>query len=149
LFRTLSNNQAVSFHPSSVNFQRKGKEFGVNYLCYFTLMHSKKLYAWETGPIDDLSLLLLCGDADFKLSSDSVFIDRKIRYTLPPKTNLALKVLREHMASNLATQMRGKSLTPSQQKWNEMALFVLGKFKIDADAEEMTIVTPSQIDVKY
>ena len=53
------------------------------------------------------------------------------------------------MASNLATQMRGKLLTPSQQKWNEMALFVLGKVKIDADAEEMTIVTPSQIDVKY
>jgi len=31
-------------------------------------MQSKKLYAWETGPVDDRSLALLCGDqADFKV----------------------------------------------------------------------------------
>lgn len=31
-------------------------------------MHSKRLYAWETGPVDDTALALLCGDiADFKV----------------------------------------------------------------------------------
>lgn len=30
--------------------------------------HSKKLYAWETGPVDDMSMLLLCGESDFKAS---------------------------------------------------------------------------------
>ena len=35
---TITNNQAVSFHPSSVNFGRKPSEFGVSYLCYFTIM---------------------------------------------------------------------------------------------------------------
>lgn len=32
-------------------------------------MQSKKLYAWEVGPVDDKALVLLCGDiADFRVS---------------------------------------------------------------------------------
>ena len=84
--RTIANNQPASFHPSSVNFKRRLGDFGVNHLCYFTLMcvralsgitwrfidafgcrHSKKLYAWETGPVEDMALLLLCGDTEFKV----------------------------------------------------------------------------------
>ncbi|THH02832.1 hypothetical protein EW026_g81 [Hermanssonia centrifuga] len=64
---TVTNNQSVSFHPSSVNFGRRPRDFGVNYLSYFTIMQSKKMYAWETGPADDISLLLLCGEAEFKV----------------------------------------------------------------------------------
>lgn len=45
-------------------------EFGSNNLVYYTLMQSKKLYAWETGPIDDRALALLCGDfVDTKVSA--------------------------------------------------------------------------------
>lgn len=36
--RTLGNNQPIAFHPSSVNFGRRPQDFGVNYLCYFTIM---------------------------------------------------------------------------------------------------------------
>ena len=36
--RTVANNQPVSFHPSSINFGKKIADFGVNYLCYFTIM---------------------------------------------------------------------------------------------------------------
>jgi len=36
--RTVTNNQPVSFHPSSVNVGKKLSEFGVNYLAYFTIM---------------------------------------------------------------------------------------------------------------
>lgn len=36
--RTLGNNQPTFFHPSSVNFHRRARDFGVNHLCYFTLM---------------------------------------------------------------------------------------------------------------
>lgn len=35
---TITNNQAVALHPSSVNFGRKPRDFGVNYLSYFTIM---------------------------------------------------------------------------------------------------------------
>lgn len=38
--RTLSNSQAVAFHPSSVNFhhRRKPQDMGSHYLGFFTIM---------------------------------------------------------------------------------------------------------------
>lgn len=35
---TITNNQAVALHPSSVNARRRPSEFGVHYLSYFTIM---------------------------------------------------------------------------------------------------------------
>ncbi|KAE9410966.1 HA2-domain-containing protein [Gymnopus androsaceus JB14] len=138
--RTITNNQLASFHPSSVNFGRKTTDLGANHLAYFTLMHSKKLYAWETGPVDDMAMLLLCGEADFKLISNSAFIDRKVKFQIAPKTNIALKILRTQLASLLAYQFRGKILTESHILWNELALMVLGKVKIeDSQAPSITI----------
>ncbi|TFK57142.1 P-loop containing nucleoside triphosphate hydrolase protein [Heliocybe sulcata] len=131
--RTIGNNQPAAFHPSSVNFGRNPREFGVNYLNYFTLMHSKRLYAWETGPVDDVSILLLCGESDFKLISDSVSVDRKLKWRVAPKTNVALKVLRNNLASLLAQQFRGKPLVESQVLWHELGMAVLGKMKIEDD----------------
>lgn len=58
------------------------------YCCFFLdaddmdSRHSKKLYAWETGPVDDVALMLLCGECDFKVST--------IHGILP--TNLSLKL---------------------------------------------------------
>lgn len=68
--RTLGNNQPAGIHPSSVNFRMKLSELprGANHLVYFTIMHSRKLYAWETAAVDDRALFLLCGDVDFKVS---------------------------------------------------------------------------------
>jgi ATP-dependent RNA helicase DHX29 len=70
--KTFSNSQPASIHPSSVNFRIKPanrrEEFGTNHLAFFTIMHSKKLYAWETCPVDDRALLLLCGESEFKVS---------------------------------------------------------------------------------
>ena len=40
------------------------------------------------------------------------------------------------MASVLATQMRGKPLTPQQQKWNDLALMVLSRVPVELDEEE-------------
>ncbi|KAH0590581.1 hypothetical protein H2248_000717 [Termitomyces sp. 'cryptogamus'] len=130
--RTISNNQQASFHPSSVNFGKKPADFGVNHLAYFTLMHSKRLYAWETGPVDDMAMLLLCGECEFKLISDSAIIDRKIKFRISPKSNIALKFLRIQLWSLLAHQFRGKPLTESQVLWNEIAMLVLGKVKLVA-----------------
>ncbi|KAF9512352.1 hypothetical protein BS47DRAFT_1330374 [Hydnum rufescens UP504] len=149
--RTLTNNQPAAFHPSSVNFQRRPKDFGANHLCYFTIMHSKKLYAWETGPVDDLAMFLLCGDADFKLSSNSAVLDRKIKFATTPKTNLALKILRDRLGTVLGTQMRGKPLSAELQKWNDLALLVLGKIKVEAaeEDEQLTVAQPPHIDLIY
>ncbi|ESK98316.1 atp dependent rna [Moniliophthora roreri MCA 2997] len=131
--RTISNNQVASFHPSSVNFGRKPKDLGVNHLVYFTLMHSKKLYAWETGPVDDMALLLLCGEAEFKLISNTVTIDRKIRFQLSPKDIVAVKALRSQLASLFAYQFRSKILTESHILWNDLAFTILGKSKAEGE----------------
>lgn len=133
--RTVSNNQPAAFHPSSVNFRKKPQDFGVNHLSYFTLMHSKKLYAWETGPVDDMALLLLCGEVDFKLISNSTFLDRKIRFQIPSKCNIALKFLRTQLVGLLSTQFRIKPLSESQYKWNELSLMILGKVKPEEGGE--------------
>ncbi|KAF9270347.1 P-loop containing nucleoside triphosphate hydrolase protein [Marasmius fiardii PR-910] len=131
--RTLSNNQSVSFHPSSVNFGRKPKDMGANHLAYFTLMQSKKLYAWETTPVDDMSLLLLCGEAEFKLISNTASIDRKIRFQLSPKDIIAVKILRSQLASLFAHQFRSKILTESHILWNDLAFTILGKMKTEEE----------------
>jgi len=102
--------------------------------------HSKKLYAWETGPADDIAMLLLCGETDFKLVSNSASIDRKIKFRVSPKANIALKSLRNQLGSLLALQFRGKLLTESQILWNETALAVLGKERVEEDSGVKTIV---------
>ncbi|RDX56021.1 P-loop containing nucleoside triphosphate hydrolase protein [Lentinus brumalis] len=139
--RTIGNNQPASFHPSSVNFKRRLGDFGVNHLCYFTLMHSKKLYAWETGPVEDMALLLLCGDAEFKLMADSASIDRKVRFRISPKASIALKHLRSNLSSILAAQFRTRSLTESQLRWNEIAMMILGKVKLEGPPQLQDGVT--------
>lgn len=81
--QTITNQQPVSMasddthhlrplliiqHPSSINFRTPKADYGSNYLVYFTIMQSKKLYAWETGPVVDRALALFCGDnPDFKV----------------------------------------------------------------------------------
>ncbi|EAU92844.2 pre-mRNA-splicing factor ATP-dependent RNA helicase prp22 [Coprinopsis cinerea okayama7 len=140
--KTISNNQAVSFHPSSVNFGKRASDFGVHHLGYFTLMHSKKLYAWETGPVDDLAMLLLCGETDFKLATNSASIDRKIRFQLSPKMNVALKILREELIKLLSMQFAGQPMVESQVRWYELAMMVLGKVKpAEGRAEQQTSIT--------
>jgi len=38
LLQTVTNNRAVAFHPSSVNFKRRLQDFGARYLAFFTIM---------------------------------------------------------------------------------------------------------------
>ncbi|KAI0824200.1 P-loop containing nucleoside triphosphate hydrolase protein [Trametes gibbosa] len=139
--RTIGNNQPASFHPSSFNFKKRLGDFGVNHLCYFTLMHSKKLYAWETGPVEDMALLLLCGDAEFKLMADTAFIDRKVRFRIEPKASIALKLLRSNLGSILATQFKTRPLTESQLRWDEIAMMILGKIKPEGPPQMPDAVT--------
>lgn len=146
--RTVTNNQVAYFHPSSVNFGRRPADFGVNHLAYFTLMHSKKLYAWETGPVDDLAMLLLCGESDFKLISDTAVIDRKIKFNIPARTNVALKLLRENFYDILSAQFKGQALTETHVLWNELAQMVLGKIKPKEEKEQtsITFMNPPRLE---
>lgn len=103
-------------------------------------------------------MVLLCGECEFKAShwstrtcdlrvtynrlqlvSDSAFIDRKIKFRIPPKTNIALKYLRNQVNAVLASQMRGKPQMESQILWMQLAMAVMGKLKLDgADGEQQS-----------
>ncbi|KAG1832352.1 hypothetical protein DFJ58DRAFT_848017 [Suillus subalutaceus] len=118
---TISNNQFAAFHPTSVNFGRKPADFGVHHLVYFTLMHSKKMYAWKTGPIDDLAIVLLCGESEFKhytqIHSNMLSIDRKTGYQLAAKANVVLKILCNNFELNLSTKVSDTPLGNGSDKF--------------------------------
>ena len=65
-----------------------------------------------------------------------MIIDRKVKFRVGPRVNIALKHLREHLDSILATQMRGRPLTESQSRWNDLALAILRHIKMEGDEEE-------------
>ncbi|KAK4689978.1 ATP-dependent RNA helicase DHX29, partial [Tremellales sp. Uapishka_1] len=134
VLKTITNQQAAAIHPSSINFRVPKSEFGSNYVVYFTIMQSKKLYAWETGPVEDRALALLCGDsADFRFSASSFQIDRKIRYHVQPKTAMAFKLLRERFALAMSMKMRGKPLSGSSDRWFRLGLDCLTTGLYDAE----------------
>ncbi|KAF4623096.1 hypothetical protein D9613_001917 [Agrocybe pediades] len=135
--RTITNNQQAFFHPSSVNFRKNPLDLGSNYLAYFTLM--QRLYAWETAPIDDVCLILLCGEFESKLLADTVSVDRKIRLQVSPRTNIALKILRERLSSILAQQFQGKTLSQSQSAWMELATLALSRTKLESAKDDAAI----------
>jgi ATP-dependent RNA helicase DHX29 len=64
-----------------------------------------------------------------QLLSDTVVIDRKIKFSISAKTNVALKHLREHLFDILSTQFRGQPITETHVLWNELAANILGKIK--------------------
>ena len=68
--------------------------------------------------------------------ADTASIDRKIRFCVAPKTNIALKVLREQLSNVLAQQYQGKVLTEAQEAWKELGLLALSKTKIKQDRND-------------
>ena len=69
-------------------------------------------------------------------------VDRKIRYRLEPKTNMALKALRKQLNSLLAAQFRGIGLTETQTIWNSVGISILSKVKPSEEPErKQDIVT--------
>lgn len=107
--------------------------------------HSKKLYVWETSPVNDHALLLLCGDVEFKVrplfspfqmiadettthqpAVGQIIVDRKLKFQVDAKTALAFKALRTHLASALHVRLRGKAPNMKLEEWVRLAFDVLG-----------------------
>ncbi|BGP54757.1 hypothetical protein JCM8202_003265 [Rhodotorula sphaerocarpa] len=108
--RTLANSAPAAIHPSSVNFapgRRVDFGNGTRFAAFFQAMHTKKLYIWDSGAVDELAVHLLCGNADFQLPAQSIAIDRKIRTRLEdPKTALAIRCMREKWRDIFNKKMR-------------------------------------------
>ena len=67
--------------------------------------------------------------------ANSLSIDRKIRFRVDPKVNIALKILRNQLAANLSQQLKGKRLEGTQPQWQELAMMVLGKVKFEEEGQ--------------
>ncbi|KAM0753239.1 P-loop containing nucleoside triphosphate hydrolase protein [Meredithblackwellia eburnea MCA 4105] len=130
--RTLANNAPAAIHPSSVNFMRGRRiDFnGAKFIVFFNAMHTKKLYVWESGAVDERAVYLLCGNSDFQLPAHSLTIDRKIRTYLEPKTSIALKILRHRFNQIFSAKMKNPSVTTeAQQQWLELVIESLASKK--------------------
>ncbi|GAA5984920.1 hypothetical protein JCM11641_003627 [Rhodosporidiobolus odoratus] len=121
--RTLANSAPAAIHPSSVNFSPGRKvDFGTNarFATFFTAMHTKKLYMWESGGVDERAVFTLCGNADFQLAAHSLSIDRKVRtHFYDPKTLFALKSLRTKWRDLFNRKMKDPAapLDPRLEPW--------------------------------
>ena len=79
-------------------------------------------------------------DNNAQLISNTVIIDRKLKFQVDAKTGVALKRLRNEVGQLLASQYRGQALVETQVNWNDIAMLVLGKVKQkDPDEKEETI----------
>lgn len=68
--------------------------------------------------------------------SDTAIVDRKVKYRLTPRANIAIKVLRTQLSGILAQQFRGKPLTESQIQWHKLAMVALGRTKLETEIEQ-------------
>ena len=119
-WRNVANNQSVSLHPTSVN---KSAERPPEWLSFYHIMQSSnKFYnAHETSAVEDFALVLLCGDAEFKMYSGVIVIDgNRIRFAVNDwKKMIAIKTLRTEIR-NITMQVfknPGKGLSEWQKGW--------------------------------
>ena len=128
--RTLTNNQPAAVHPSSVNARRALGTPSTHFVLYHAIVYSHRLYAWETAVVDDRMVLLVGGDAEFKHTSRSMYIDHnRVRMsTYDAPSLVALRVLRAQLKDILQTSYRspGRPWTPTQHRTMQLVFRTLG-----------------------
>ncbi|KAI9661250.1 MAG: hypothetical protein M1821_009577 [Bathelium mastoideum] len=119
-WRNVANNQSVSLHPTSVN---KMADSRIKYLSFYHIMQSSARFtnAHETSPCPDISLVLLAGEADFKLYAGVVVVDgNRLRFMVDDwKMMIVLKRLRERMKEVVDRKMKkpGAALPERLEEW--------------------------------
>lgn len=119
-WRNVANNQWVSLHPTSVN---KSVERPPQWLSFYHIMQSSnKFYnAHETSAVEDFAIVLLCGDAEFKMYSGVIVIDgNRIKFAVDDwKKMLAIKTLRTEIRDIMMQVFKNprKELSEWQKGW--------------------------------
>ena len=119
-WRNIANNQSVSLHPTSVN---KGIVGAFKWLSFYHVMQSssKAYHAYETSPVEDFAVALICGEADFKMYAGVMIIDgNRIRFSVDDwKTLIAIKILRTQIRRIIDQSFHypGRSLSQDQRSW--------------------------------
>jgi ATP-dependent RNA helicase DHX29 len=73
--------------------------------------------------------------------ANTVIVDRKVRFRLEPKASIALKHLRSHIGTMLASHFRGEQQEDVQTLWQDIAMLVLGKVKPKTEERKQEYIT--------
>ncbi|KAL1954208.1 hypothetical protein VTO42DRAFT_1526 [Malbranchea cinnamomea] len=126
-WRNIFNNQPVVLHPTSVNKNRPPDAPPLRWLSYYHIMQARNrnYNAHETSAVEDIAVVLLCGDVAFKMYSGLVTIDgSRIRFAVRDwKTLLALKALSTRLREILTFIFRDPKravLSTRQEEWLEL-----------------------------
>jgi ATP-dependent RNA helicase DHX29 len=121
-YRNIANSQQVSLHPTSVN---KGNH-DIRYLSYYSMMASStgaKYYnALSTTAALDLPLLLMAGDAEWKIHAGVIVVDgNRMRFRVRSwKDALVLKTMRIRLCELLDVVLKdpAKSVSNRLTVWS-------------------------------
>jgi ATP-dependent RNA helicase DHX29 len=123
-WRNISNNQAVSLSPTSVNKASAINVSTATYLSYYHIMQStSKFYnAHSTSTVHTLPMVLMVGaDVDFKLHAGVISLPGNVlRFAVKDwRAAVALKVLRRRVREILASSWKspGRQLSGRETEW--------------------------------
>ena len=133
-FRNVSTNQTITLHPTSVNKQSSSNpppntQLNLRppkWLSYYHIMAtgSKHYNAHETSAVDEMALVCLCGEAEFKMYAGVVVIDgSRIRFKVQHwRTMIVLKSLRRGLKRAVERWIKepGKGVGEEDAFWVDM-----------------------------
>jgi ATP-dependent RNA helicase DHX29 len=125
-WRNISNSQSVSLHPSSINKSSNPTTgAAIKFLSYYSLMQStsgaKTYNALSTTPVPDLALLLLAGDAEWRIHAGVVVLDgNRLRFKVGDyRTAMALKTIRKRLEEYVEGKLEepGRPVRAGLERW--------------------------------
>jgi ATP-dependent RNA helicase DHX29 len=133
-WRSISNSQTLSLHPTSVNRGNSKPK----YLSFYSIMQSgNKFYnstnAISTNIVHEVPLLLLAGEAEFKMHAGVLAIDsNRLRYVLKDwRTAVGMKTIRSKMEELVERAIEGKRLTEEMEWWKGIFIKICTKAEKD------------------
>jgi ATP-dependent RNA helicase DHX29 len=123
-WRNVANNQQVNVSPTSVNYGPSSCPG--NWLSFYQTMQtkSKNPTVFETSSVPELIIVVLLGEADFKMYAGVIILDGgRIRFSIRDWTTMiALKFLRTKLQEGLSRSYRNSDFSSSSLdvKWFEM-----------------------------
>jgi ATP-dependent RNA helicase DHX29 len=123
-YRNIANSQQVSLHPTSVNKSNHDLKF----MSYYSMMASStgaKYYnALSTTAVADVPVMLMVGDADWKIHAGLVVIDgNRMRFRVGNwKDAVVLKHVRQRLEELVEVRLKepSKELGTKTRKWLEV-----------------------------
>jgi len=141
--KTILNNQFASLHPSSIiHGQSKNVLFTSRLVAYYSIVKSYKLYVREAAAIDEIAVMLLCGDLESRTHAGVLDLDRRLRYKMDPEMVVLFKILRRHTTRIIGKLIEhpDRPLNETQKEWFDLASRLISQTLTGPDKATAQIV---------